>query len=157
MRSHTYLACAALRPAPDLTRLREHCSYGVSGPCENAAPHLAVRDGDWKYLENADGSRRELYKLDLYNASASSHPPKPVQLDWHEMNNLVDAEAERASQMAYALHSWVQSLPDGPSWAPNQGCQGFQFPTGGGPSTRSDLPFGLEAAVRGAQDSAPDW
>ena len=26
-------------------------------------------DGDWKYLENADGSRRELYKLDLYNAS----------------------------------------------------------------------------------------
>ena len=30
------------------------------------SPHLAVRDGAWKYLENADGTRPELYKLDLY-------------------------------------------------------------------------------------------
>ena len=134
------------------------CRYGVSGPCENAAPHLAVRDGDWKYLENADGSRRELYKLDLYNSSVDAQ-----LLDWHEMNNLADTEQARASQMAYALHSWVQSLPAGPSWLENQGCQGFRFPTGGNPSmgvggiAATELQA-TEAAVHGgAQDSTPDW
>ena len=79
------------------------------------------------------------------------------------MKNLVDAEPERASQMAYALHSWVQSLPAGPSWLPNQGCPGFRFPTGGNPSmgaggiAATELQAAEEAAHGGAQDSTPDW
>jgi hypothetical protein len=76
-------------------------------------------------LENADGSRRELYKLDLYNSTKPAN-----QLDFHEMNNLVDVEPARATQLAYALHAWLSSLPDGPLWMVNQGCQGFQFPGG---------------------------
>ena len=40
--------------------------YGIAGTCDNVSPHLAVRDGAWKYLENADGTRPELYKLNLY-------------------------------------------------------------------------------------------
>ena len=79
------------------------------------------------------------------------------------MKNLVDAEPERASQMAYALHSWVQSLPNGPSWMPNPGCQGFRFPTGEsssfGTRTIADLQvtLGVVGAEAEGQDSAPDW
>lgn len=111
-----------------------------------------MRDGDWKYLENADGSRRELYKLDLYNST------KPAtQLDFHEMNNLVDAEPARAAQLAYALHSWLNSLPHGPLWTVNQGCQGFRFPGGDlGVGSLAGLQ-GFETIKREAQDSAPDW
>ena len=128
------------------------CSYGVSGPCENAAPDLAVRDGDWKYLENADGSRRELYKLDLYNLTKP-----PAQLDFHEMNNLVDAEPERATELAYALHSWLHSLPDGPAWMSNQGCQGFRFPGWDLAAGKFTNVQGFEKVEGEAQDSAPDW
>ena len=60
-------------------------------------------------MENADGSRQELYRLDLWNATAA-----PETLDWHEMDNLVAAEPERASKMAYSLHAWLASLPAGP-------------------------------------------
>merc|ERR1719329_800826 len=79
--------------------------YGVSGPCENVAPHLAVRDGDWKYLSNADGSRPELYKLDVYNANPSYKP------DFHERHNLVDLFPDKAAELAQALKAWQTSLP----------------------------------------------
>ena len=96
------------------------------------------------------------------------------ELDWHEMRNLVDAEPERASQMAYALHSWVESLPPGPPWLSNAGCRGFRFPTGG-PSDlgvdRDMQGIAVDAAAaarlgggegggpeqKTAQDSEPDW
>eukprot|EP01052_Picozoa_sp_SAG31_P025877 SAG31_NODE_2299_length_5981_cov_2.649439_6_plen_471_part_00 len=124
--------------------------YGVSGPCENVAPHIAVRDGDWKYLENADGTRQELYKLDLYNSSEGNSA-----LDWHEMTNLRSAEPARAQQMAEALRSWLASLPEGPSWSSNPGCQGFVFPTGSLNSMVAAKQ--AEGVSMGAHDSDPDW
>ena len=41
--------------------------YGISGECDNVSPALAARDGAWKYLANADGTRPELYYLDVWN------------------------------------------------------------------------------------------
>ena len=110
-------------------------------------------------MENADGSRQELYRLDLWNATAA-----PETLDWHEMDNLVAAEPERATKMAYSLHAWLASLPAGPAWAPNAGCQGFAFPTGAGPDGLQAAGQAAMAAVGSAaamvsrpQDSDPDW
>lgn len=57
------------------------------------SPHLAVRDGDWKLLVNADGSNVELYnmKTDFLEKTnvAFSNPEvvnrlKPMLIDWFE-------------------------------------------------------------------------
>ena len=107
-------------PTPRRKLLFWEWRYGVSGPCDNSAPHLAVRDGDWKYLMNADGSRAELYRLDVYNRSN----PAP---DFHERANLVESFPQKASALAGALAAWHATLPPiGPQgWVRNLGCEGF--------------------------------
>jgi arylsulfatase A-like enzyme len=60
------------------------------------SPSLAMRDGDWKFLVNVDGSRPELYNL---------------QADPRESENLVNSDTERAAAMQQQQHGWWQSLP----------------------------------------------
>lgn len=60
------------------------------------SPTLALRDGNWKFLINADGSGAELYYL--------AH-------DREESKNLADKEPDRADRMKRALLTWYQALP----------------------------------------------
>ncbi len=65
-------------------------------PEKDRSPNLALRDGSWKLLVNADGSRTELYNL---------------AADPRESKNLAAAEPERALRMRKALLTWRKSLP----------------------------------------------
>jgi len=60
------------------------------------SPNVAVRDGKWKLLINADGGGAELY--DLNN-------------DFGEANNLVDKEASVTKRLSRAALGWRKSLP----------------------------------------------
>lgn len=57
------------------------------------SPHLAMRDGRWKFLVNEDGSRPELY--DLSTDRAESH-------------NLVEEDGERAAVLRDRLIGWYR-------------------------------------------------
>lgn len=123
--------------------------YGASGPCDNVAPHLAMRDGEWKYMMNVDGSRSELYMLDLHNASASYEP------DFHERNNLAASFPDKVKEYATALKAWQATLPGSGdrSYTNVHSCEQFTsaiFPRGSG--------FLLaEAVAESPQDSEPDF
>jgi len=120
--------------------------YPISGPCDNVSPHLAVRDGDWKFLANADGSRPELYKLDLYRASAAYMP------DFHERHNLVDVFPDKANQLAKSLQAWRESLPGSSSrqYTSRSSCE--QFTSGVFPGSRA----AVAEAHEEPEDSEPD-
>lgn len=60
------------------------------------SPKLAVRDGQWKLLVNADGSRMELYDM---------------QTDARETTNLATQHADIARRLAEPLLEWRKSLP----------------------------------------------
>jgi arylsulfatase A-like enzyme len=62
----------------------------------NRSPNVAMRDGDWKLLINADGTRPELYDL--------ATDPK-------ETKNLATERPEVAARLSGAAVSWRQSLP----------------------------------------------
>ncbi len=60
------------------------------------SPNVAIREGDWKLLLNADGSSAELYDL------AS---------DRNETKNVADAHRELTERLADAALAWRKSLP----------------------------------------------
>ncbi len=60
------------------------------------SPNMAMRDGSWKLLINADGTQPELYDL---------------MTDPNETKNLMEAQPERATKMKAAALSWRESLP----------------------------------------------
>ena len=60
------------------------------------SPNVAMLDGSWKLLNNADGSQPELYDL---------------QTDPNETKNLIESEPKRAANMKAAALAWRQSLP----------------------------------------------
>jgi arylsulfatase A-like enzyme len=60
------------------------------------SPNLAMRDGMWKFLVNADGTASELYNL--------ADDPR-------EAKNLAAAQPERALRMKNRLLAWRNSLP----------------------------------------------
>jgi len=62
----------------------------------NRSPNLAVRDGDWKLLINADGSGAELYDL--------ANDPK-------EEKNLAATRPEIAKRLSDQALSWRKALP----------------------------------------------
>jgi len=57
------------------------------------SPHLAMRDGRWKFLINEDGSRPELYDLSSDRA---------------ETENLVEQDGERAAVLRDRLIGWYR-------------------------------------------------
>jgi arylsulfatase A-like enzyme len=64
---------------------------------QDRSPVLAMRDGDWKLLTNADGSNTELYNL---------------ATDRDESENLADRYPRRTTRMKGRLLDWYRSLPE---------------------------------------------
>jgi len=60
------------------------------------SPNLAIRDGDWKLLINADGTQAELYHL---------------ATDPNETTNRADAESAITERLKTAVLDWRRSLP----------------------------------------------
>ena len=63
----------------------------VPGKKENVSPVLALRSGKWKFLMEADGSKKQLYDLIA---------------DHKESKNLVDNEKEMVKQLSAKLDGW---------------------------------------------------
>ncbi len=63
---------------------------------EAKSPNLAIRDGDWKLLINADGTGAELYNLGT---------------DPRETRNVADIETATAARLKRAALGWRRSLP----------------------------------------------
>ena len=66
------------------------------GNDEFISPNLAIREGDWKLLINADSTGAQLYNL---------------KTDPGEKNNLVDKETLKAKMLAKKVISWRRSMP----------------------------------------------
>jgi arylsulfatase A-like enzyme len=71
-------------------------SYLRPGLPADVSPNLALRDGQWKLLVNADGSRLELYDLSQ---------------SLTEFNNVAGQNAEIASRLRDRLLTWRRGLP----------------------------------------------
>lgn len=76
------------------------------------SPRLALRDGDWKFLMNGDGSRIELYNLGEH---------------YTELQNLADEHPERVKQYRKLLTEFKNSMPPGPV-QPSAGKQDLHIP-----------------------------
>ena len=63
---------------------------------DSKSPNVAIRDGDWKLLVNADGTQTELYHL---------------ARDPNETTNLAEAEKETANRLKKAALAWRAALP----------------------------------------------
>jgi hypothetical protein len=71
-------------------------SFGYPGIAHNRSPNVAVRDGPWKLLVNADGSSAELYNL--------SHDPNEAQ-------NVLSSRRDVADRLTQTALEWRKSLP----------------------------------------------
>ncbi len=60
------------------------------------SPNVAIRDGNWKLLVNADGTHTELYDLDQ---------------DPNETTNLAEPEQARTQRLKKAVLDWREGLP----------------------------------------------
>ena len=63
---------------------------------DSKSPNVAVRDGAWKLLVNADGTNTELYNL---------------ATDPNETKNVATTEAATATRLKNASLAWWKSLP----------------------------------------------
>jgi len=85
------------RTKPIFWEYGRHAGYNQPGLKEDQAPNVAVRDGRWKLLVNADGSQRELYD---FNASQLEH------------DNVAEAHPDVAKRLSEAALKWRKSLPE---------------------------------------------
>ena len=75
------------------------------------SPALAMRDGQWKFLMNHDGSRKELYDLSISTM---------------EVDNLADRNPDLVEKFSTQLMQWQRSLPTGPIY-PRAGDNSYDF------------------------------
>ena len=75
---------------------RNETSFKYPGITGNQSPHLAIRDGNWKCLVNADGTGAELYDL---------------AIDPNETTNLAAKHPEVAHPLADKAVAWRKTLP----------------------------------------------
>jgi arylsulfatase A-like enzyme len=75
---------------------RNDTSFAYPKGGGNRSPNVAVRDGNWKLLVNADGSGAELYDL---------------AADSKETKNLAPTEPEVAKRLSEAALKWRKGLP----------------------------------------------
>ena len=75
---------------------RNETAFNFPPNARNRSPNLAVREGDWKLLVNADGNGAQLYDL--------SADPK-------EQNDLAAEQKEVAARLSAAALDWRKSLP----------------------------------------------
>jgi arylsulfatase A-like enzyme len=71
-------------------------SFSYPGIARNRSPNVAVRDGNWKLLVNADGTGAELYDLGR---------------DPEETRNVISDYREVADRLTRAALDWRKSLP----------------------------------------------
>lgn len=75
---------------------RNATSFAYPSDAHDRSPNLAVRDGPWKLLVNADGTDAQLYDLDN---------------DPTERNNLVAQRPEVARELTAKVLAWRRSVP----------------------------------------------
>lgn len=74
-------------------------TFGYPGETpDERSPNVAIREGKWKLLVNADGSDVQLYDLDA---------------DEHETTNVADKNPAVAKRLTDAALKWRKSLPGG--------------------------------------------
>jgi len=79
---------------------RNEKSFNYPPQKRNRSPNVAVREGDWKLLVNADGSGAELYNL---------------ATDRDETNNLATAQSALTKRLSTMALNWRRSLPSMPN------------------------------------------
>jgi N-acetylgalactosamine-6-sulfatase len=84
----------------------------MAGYQVNRSPFMAIREGKWKLLANADRSRCELYDI----------PSDPMELD-----NLSEDKPEIVDQLFRKLLKWHSGLPDG-HYSPYAGKNDYDWP-----------------------------
>jgi arylsulfatase A-like enzyme len=75
---------------------RNNTSFAYPGDAKHRSPNVAVRDGNWKLLVNADGSGAVLYDL---------------AKDAHEVNNVSANQPDVSKRLAEKALAWRRSLP----------------------------------------------
>jgi arylsulfatase A-like enzyme len=70
--------------------------YGYPKNKHNVSPNVAIREGKWKLLVNADGTRQELYD---------------IVTDKNETKNVVAGHKAMADRMTSTALEWRKSLP----------------------------------------------
>ena len=85
----------APRARPLLWEYGRNAAFGYPQG-RNRSPIVAIREGKWKLLINADGSDREIYDLDS---------------DRNETRNVAEQNSETAKRLAELALQWRKSLP----------------------------------------------
>ena len=93
--SASFLGKTLDRKAPILWEYGRNEAFGYPKG-RDRSPNVAVRDGNWKLLVNADGSQVQLYDL---------------KSDRNEKDNLADKNSDIASRLSEAALAWRKSLP----------------------------------------------
>ena len=106
---------------------------GGPPPCWNRSPAFAIRDGNWKLLFNNDGSRVELYNMDVANLHNGL-----TGGGYTEANNVAALFPARVHAMAQQFMEWHNhtSCPFGSepgtckTWMgwDQTGCEKYPFP-----------------------------
>ncbi len=78
-------------------------AFGYPPAPKDRSPNVAVRDGKWKLLVNADGSDAELYDMEA---------------DPNETKDVAEAETETAARLKQLALEWRKGLPMLPAAAP---------------------------------------
>jgi arylsulfatase A-like enzyme len=84
------------RQSPLLWEYGRNASFGYPKNPHDRSPNVAIREGKWKLLINADGSGVELYNLDA---------------DRNEAKNIARANPEVTKRLSEAALQWRKSLP----------------------------------------------
>ena len=93
--SKAFLGTASVRQHPIFWEYGRNPTFGYPRG-RNRSPNVAVREGKWKALVNADGSSIELYDLDA---------------DRNETQNVANENPEIARRLTEAALQWRKSLP----------------------------------------------
>ena len=91
-----FLGTPHQRNEPLLWEYGRQPDYRYPREPEARSPNLAIRDGRWKLLINADGTGAELYDL---------------AADPNEINNLSLQQTEQVVRLSSAVLKWRKALP----------------------------------------------